>query len=141
MKVRDAMAKTISTAPPQATVEDMALLMKEEDCGVIPIVDEEQHILGVVTDRDIVIRCLAGRHDDVLHEPIEHVMTRSAWTVSPDDDLETAAHEMAVHEVRRLPVVENERIVGVLSYGNLEQALHAEGPAAEEATLGVTRGA
>jgi CBS domain-containing protein len=99
-------------------------------------------VLGVVTDRDIVMRCLVeGREEDIRHEAVERVMTQSAWTVRPDDDIEAAAHEMAVHHVRRLPVVEDDHIVGILSYGNLEQALHAEGSAAAEATLGVTEGA
>jgi CBS domain-containing protein len=142
MKVREAMAKTISTASPTATVEDVALMMRDEDCGFIPVVDDTGHVLGVVTDRDIVMRCLAeGHEEDIRHEAVEHVMTKAAWTVRPDDDIEAAAHEMAVHHIRRLPVVEDERIVGVLSYGNLEQALHAEGAAASEATLGVTEGA
>jgi len=142
MKVRDAMAKTISTASATATVEEIALLMKKEDCGFIPIVDGAGHALGVVTDRDIVMRCLAEGHEtDIRHETVDHVMTTGAWTVSPDAEIEAACHEMAVHEVRRLPVVEDDHVVGILSYGNVEQTLHAEGAAAEEATLGVTRGA
>jgi CBS domain-containing protein len=95
-----------------------------------------------VTDRDIVMRCLAEGHEtDIRHEMVDHVMTKGAWTVAPDDDIEVACHEMAVHEIRRLAVVEDDHVVGILSYGNVEQALHAEGAAAEEATLGVTRGA
>ena len=74
-------------------------------------------------------------------ETIDHVMTRGAWTIDADAPIEAAAHEMAAHEVRRLPVMEKDRLVGVLSYGNLEQALHAKGPAAAEATLGITHGA
>ena len=68
-------------------------------------------------------------------------MTQGAWTIDADAAIEAAAHEMAVHELRRLPVMQNDRLVGILSYGNLEQALHAEGAAAAEATLGVTHGA
>ncbi len=64
MKVREAMAKTISTAKPNDTVARAAKLMKMEDCGFIPVVAEDK-IVGVVTDRDIVIRCLAEGHADV----------------------------------------------------------------------------
>ena len=140
MQVREAMAKTISTAKPQDTVARVAELMKMEDCGFIPIVNDG-HVLGVVTDRDIVMRCLADGHANVLDETIDHVMTPSTWTIDAGAPIETAAHEMAVHEVRRLPVIEEGALVGILSYGNLEQALHAAGAAATEATLGVTHGA
>jgi CBS domain-containing protein len=140
MKVRDAMAKTISTVGPQDTVKRAAELMKVEDCGFVPVVSGDR-LVGVLTDRDIVIRCLAAGHDDLAHETIDHVMTSGAWTIDAESPLEAAAHEMASHEVRRLPVTEGERLVGILSYGNLEQALHAQGSAAAEATLGVTRGA
>ncbi len=140
MKVREAMAKTISTARPNDTVARAAELMKMEDCGFIPVVAEDK-IVGVVTDRDIVIRCLADGHADVLTETIDQVMTPSAWTIDADAPIEAAAHDMATHELRRLPVMENDKLVGVLSYGNLEQALHAEGTAAREASLGVTHGA
>jgi predicted transcriptional regulator len=68
-------------------------------------------------------------------------MTPSAWTIDADAPIEAAAHVMATHEVRRLPVMDNDKLVGVISYGNLQQALHAEGPAAAEASLGVTHNA
>ena len=140
MKVREAMAKTISTAGPNDTVARAAELMKKEDCGFIPGVAGDK-VVGVVTDRDIVIRSVAEGHADVLTETLDHMMTPGGWTIDADAPLETAAHVMAEHEVRRLPVVENGAIVGVISYGNLEQALHAAGAAAAEASLGVTHGA
>lgn len=140
MNVREAMAKTISTAAPGDTIGRVAQLMKKEDCGFIPVVDGGR-VVGVVTDRDIVIRCLADGHADVLGETVDHVMTPGAWSIDAGAPIEEAAHEMASHELRRLPVMEDDRLVGILSYGNLEQALHAEGAAATEATLGVTHGA
>jgi CBS domain-containing protein len=140
MQVRDAMARTISTAGPSDTVARVAGLMKKEDCGFIPVVDGGR-LVGVVTDRDIVIRCLADGHADVLDETVDDLMSPDVWTIDAGAPIETAAHEMAAHEVRRLPVVEGGALVGILSYGNLEQALHGKGAAAEEATLGVTHGA
>ncbi len=140
MKVREAMAKTISTAAPTDTVGRVAELMRAEDCGFVPIVEGDR-ILGVVTDRDIVLRCVADGHAEATAERIDHVMTPGAWTIDADAPIEDAAHEMALHELRRLPVMQGDQLVGVLSYGNLEQALHAQGAAATEATLGVTHGA
>jgi CBS domain-containing protein len=114
--------------------------MQKENCGFVPILDGDA-LIGVVTDRDMVIRGLAGEHADLAGEPVERVMTKNAFTIGPDASLEDAAHVMAEHEVRRLPVVEAGALVGILTYGNLEQALHARGRAAAEATLGVTQGA
>lgn len=140
MKVRDAMAKSISAASPDDDIVQVARLMKQEDSGFIPIAEGTQ-LIGVVTDRDIVIRCLAAGHGDVLREKASHVMSSTrVHSVTPDDDLEKAARMMQREAVRRLPVVEGGRLVGVLSLGNLVQAMQGEG-AAKEATIGVTRGA
>jgi CBS domain-containing protein len=140
MFVHEAMAKTICTATPTDTVSSVAHMMKKDDCGFIPITDAGR-LVGVVTDRDVVIRCLADARTDVRNEPIDRVMSTSVWTIDAGATVEEAAHVMAEHEVRRLPVMSKGKLVGVLSYGNLEQAVHAEGAAAAEATLGVTRGA
>jgi CBS domain-containing protein len=140
VQVREAMAKTISTAAPEDTIGRVAAMMKEEDCGFIPVVREGE-VVGVVTDRDLVLRVIADGPAEVPAIPVGDVMTRSVWSVDADEPIEAAAHQMAEHAVRRLPVMEGRRLVGILSYGNLEQALHAEGAAAAEATLGITQGA
>jgi len=114
-------------------------MMKEVDSGFIPVMDGDR-VVGVVTDRDIVVRCVAEGHGDPSSETVEHVMSLEVETVSPDEDLETAAQRMSGHEIRRLVVVENGRPVGVLSHGNLVQATGDRGPG-QEATMGVTEGA
>jgi CBS domain-containing protein len=133
------MAKTISTASPRDTLRTVAELMKREDAGFMPIC-EGKSLVGVITDRDIVLRGLAGGDGFSADQPAERYMSRDIATISPDAGLEEAAHLMNQREIRRLPVVQNGQIVGVLSHGNLVQAMHSEGPA-DEATLGVTRGA
>lgn len=140
MKVRDAMAKTISTATPKDTVGRVAQLMKKEDAGFIPVTGDGSRLVGVITDRDIVIRCLAEGHANVLEEPIEHCMTRDTMTIEADDDIEKAAELMGRAEIRRLAVVEGGNLVGVLSHGNLVQATGAKGSGGK-ATEGVTKGA
>lgn len=140
MKVREAMAKTISTASPDDDIEQVAGLMRSEDTGFIPIT-EGGKLVGVITDRDIVIRCLAAGHHNVLHERAGQVMSMNRLhTVAPSDDIDKAATIMQQEEVRRLGVVEGGKLVGVLSLGNLVQAMQGEG-AARDATVGVTRGA
>ena len=138
MKVKEAMAKTIVTAQPKESVVDVARKMKQEDTGFVPVT-EGGRLVGVVTDRDIVVKCLAEGHD-VRSETADHVMSTGVVTVSPEDDLEKAGEKMSSDEIRRLPVVENGKLVGVLSQGNLVQATGDSGPG-KKATLGVTRGA
>jgi CBS domain-containing protein len=140
MKVRDAMAKTISTARPGDTVGKVAQLMKQEDAGFIPVTEDGDQLAGVITDRDIVIRCLAEGHSNILEETVEHCMTRGAMTIEADADISQAAELMGREEVRRLAVVEKGHLVGVLSHGNLVQATGVKGPGAK-ATEGVTQGA
>jgi CBS domain-containing protein len=120
-------------------MKKIAQLMKREDAGFIPIC-EGNSVLGVITDRDIVVRCMADGHEDILNEPAEHCMTRNPATIESTASLEDAAELMERLEVRRLPVVDDGRLVGILSHGNLVQATHSEG-AGDTATLGVTRGA
>jgi CBS domain-containing protein len=137
MKVKDAMAKVVHRAKKSDKVGDIAKKMKQEDIGFIPVVDGEV-LIGVITDRDIVISCIAEGHDP-RGETAEHLMKRSVTTVGPDDDIEEAGRKMEREEIRRLPVVDNGRLVGVLSHGNLVQA--TKNKTAEKVTEGVTRGA
>ena len=138
MKVRDAMAKTVSSAMKSDRVIDIARKMKQEDAGFIPVVENGGTMVGVITDRDIVIRCIAEGHDP-RSETAEHLMSREVTIISPDDDLDEAARKMEREEIRRLPVAEKGRLVGVLSHGNLVQA--TKNKTAEKVTEGVTRGA
>ena len=137
MKVKDAMAKVVHRAKKNDKVGDIANKMKQEDIGFVPVVDGEK-LIGVITDRDIVISCIAEGHDP-RGETAEHLMSREVTIIAPDDDIEQAAKKMERDEIRRLPVAEKGRLVGVLSHGNLVQA--TKNKTAEKATEGVTRGA
>jgi len=138
MKVQEAMATSISTARPDDSLKRVAQLMKQEDAGFIPVTNGDQ-LLGVITDRDIVIRCIAER-DDISGVKAQDCMSRQVSTVEADADIEEAARIMEQQEIRRLAVTRGGRLVGVLSHGNLVQATRSEG-AGDKATLGVTRGA
>ena len=138
MKVREAMAKTVTSAKRSDKVIDVAKKMKQEDAGFMPVVENGGTVIGVITDRDIVIRCIAEGHDP-RGETAEHVMSRQVTIIAPDDDIEEAGRTMEREAIRRLPVAENGRLVGVLSHGNLVQA--TKNKTAEKVTDGVTRGA
>lgn len=137
MKVRDAMARIVHRAGKNDKVGEVANTMKQQDVGFMPVVDGDL-LVGVITDRDIVISCIAEGHDP-RGETAEHLMTREVTTIGPDDDIEDASRMMEREEIRRLPVVENGRLVGVLSHGHLVQT--AGNDTAARATEGVTRGA
>jgi CBS domain-containing protein len=138
MKVREAMAKTVSSARKSDKVIDVARKMKQEDAGFMPVVEDRGTVIGVITDRDIVLRCVAEGHDP-RSESAEHLMSREVTIITPEDDIEEAASKMEREEIRRLPVTEKGRLVGVLSHGNLVQA--TKNKTAEKVTEGVTRGA
>src|SRR5438552_16377569 len=106
MLVRHAMTESPQTARPDMTAADAAGLMRGMDVGVVPVV-EDGKLVGLVTDRDLVVRVLALRKDaDEL--ALSEVVTKSPVTVSPDTKLSEARDLMAEHRVRRLPVVKGE---------------------------------
>ena len=112
-QIRDVMTSNPTTCEPQASVVDAAKVMAQEDVGSIPIV-ESNRLVGVVTDRDIVIRVVAeGR--DPQSVTVGDVASRDLVTVSPDDDLDRALQLMAENQVRRLPIVEGDKLVGIVA--------------------------
>lgn len=118
--VRHAMTESPQTARPDMSAEDAAGLMKQLDVGVIPVADGDD-LVGLVTDRDLVTRVLAERKDPAQVQ-LADIATRSPVSVSPDTRISEARELMAEHKVRRLPVVKADRLVGILSLGDVAQA-------------------
>lgn len=118
--VRHAMTEAPKTAGPDMNAADAAALMKQFDTGVIPVAEGEE-LLGLVTDRDLVLRVIAERKDPT-EVRLGDILTRSPITVSPDTRISEARDLMAEHRVRRLPVVKMDRLVGILSLGDLALA-------------------
>ncbi len=125
--VRDAMTPSVRFAAPAQSVADAAQMMKEEDVGSLPVV-EEGRLIGIVTDRDIVVRTVAERVDPQSVK-VGDVASRELATVEPGQDLDEALTLMARHRVRRLPVVEEGRLVGMLAQADV--ALEAKEKAGE----------
>lgn len=115
-KVREVMTDQLWCCTPKDNVYEAAALMKEHNVGFCPIV-EGTKIVGVVTDRDLVIRSIAERHPG--SNSIENVMTPDPVCCSPDTTVDEAAEIMAQKKIRRLPVVENGELVGVVAIGDL----------------------
>ncbi len=117
MRVREIMTKDVATASLDSTLEDVASMMKEEDTGAIPVVDDGE-LAGIVTDRDIVIRCIAEGKDP-SDTTVEEILTEELHTIEPDAVVEDAARIMSERQIRRLPVVEEGELVGVISLGDV----------------------
>src|SRR5262249_22501216 len=111
--------------------------MKEEDTGAIPVLDEDE-LVGIITDRDIVVRCIA-EGKDATETNVEDILSESLVTIEPDADIEVAARLMSERQIRRLPVVEDGLLVGVLSLGDIAVKEFDDQPA-NEALEGVSRG-
>ena len=117
MKVREIMTREPSTFAPASTIGEAATIMRQDDCGSIPIVDGAR-LVGIITDRDIVVRVLAGGKDPKT-TAVSDAMTADPVTVGPDASIDEAQKVMAEHQVRRLPVVEDGRLVGLVVIGQV----------------------
>lgn len=111
------MTTNVSVVRENSTIKEVADQMKNLNVGSIPVCDGSNRPIGIVTDRDIVVRGLTAGNDSST--PVSSVMTRNVVSVSPDTDIHEAARIMADNQIRRLPVVENGKIVGILSIGDL----------------------
>ena len=117
-KVSDVMSGRPRAVTPQTPLTEVAELMEAEDVGSIPVVEEDR-VVGIVTDRDIVVRAIA-KGKDPKGMPVSAVSSRELVTVHPNDDLSDALELMARHQVRRLAVTgEGERLVGVVSQADV----------------------
>ncbi len=115
MKVNEIMSKKVVQVASVTTLPDVAETMNRENVGVVPVADDGR-LVGIVTDRDIAVRAVAKRSVD---RPVKEVMTPKPITVSPDASVEFAIETMLENKVRRLVVVDQGRVVGMLSLEDL----------------------
>ncbi len=118
MKVRDIMNSRPVTVTPEESVEVAARLLGRHNIGMLPVCSDDGRLRGVVTDRDVVLRCVAGG-DDAQITPVKEIMTRAVAVVSPEEDVSKAAEMMGRSQIRRLAVIDGGRLVGVVSLGDL----------------------
>jgi CBS domain-containing protein len=117
--IREVMTPSPETSQVGDTVVEAARRMKEADAGMIPVVQDGK-LIGTVTDRDIAIRVVAeGR--DPNRTTVGEIASKDVVTVEPDQDLSDALRLMARHQVRRLPVVDGDSIVGVIAQADVAQ--------------------
>ncbi|MFQ6171606.1 CBS domain-containing protein [Oryzobacter sp. R7] len=118
---RDVMTTEVEMVGEDDTLADAARRMADLDVGSLPICSADQRLVGVVTDRDIVVRAVAeGR--DPSSVAVKEVAQGEAVTIGADDSLEEARAVMADHQVRRLPVIDGDRVVGIISQADVARA-------------------
>ena len=121
MQVRHYMTAAAAVTHPDEPVVAAARLMRQRSIGALPVCSRDGRLRGMVTDRDIVLRCVAAE-EDPAQTMVRDIMTRSCAAVSPHADCRQAAQLMSRQQVRRLPVVEEGRLVGMLSLADLARS-------------------
>lgn len=130
MFVSDIMTDQVISIDEDEPVTAAARLMKQHNFGSIPVRDGRGKLKGILTDRDIVIRCVASDEnpDDVK---INEIMSRNLVTIASSEDADKAAQVMAKSQIRRIPVTDNGMLVGIVALGDIARNSHCEMEAAE----------
>lgn len=133
MKICDIMSDKVITIDMDEPVAAAARLLKSHNIGAVPVCGKDGQLRGMLTDRDIVLRCVAGCIDPQT-TPVKEIMSRGIVTAQPFDDVEKAVALMSQDQVRRLPVLDNGRIVGIIALSDMARSCNCEMEAAEALT-------
>lgn len=130
MRVRDLMSKSVVTITPEESAALAARLLSRHELGSLPVCAADGTLAGIVTDRDIVTRCVAAG-EEPGRVPVRDIMSPAPSVITPETPISDAARLMAQRQVRRLPVVEQGHVVGMLSLGDLARSRRTDTEAAE----------
>lgn len=133
MKICDIMSNRVISIEQHEPVSAAAKLLKSCNVGSLPVCDEKGRLRGMITDRDIVIRCVAAEVDP-KDTKISEIMSRSISTVSPFDEVDSAVRLMSEDQIRRLPVLDEGRLVGMVTLCDMARSCNCEMEAAEALT-------
>jgi len=117
MRVREIMSKDVASLRSDDSVERAAQLMKQYNCGSIPVCTQDK-LIGIVTDRDIAVRCVASGRD-VSDQRVGDIMTETVVFANPEMEVNDAARLMSDRQIRRLPIVENNSLIGIVALGDI----------------------
>ena len=118
MKVKDIMSDRLVTVAPEENLSVAARLLSRYNIGALPVCTKEGKLRGMITDRDIVLRCVAAE-DDANSVKVSEIMTRRVISIGADEPIKAATDLMASKQIRRLPVENNGKLVGMVSIGDL----------------------
>ena len=121
MKVQDVMTRQVIWVGPEETVEVAARTLQRHNIGALPVCGDNGKICGMVTDRDLVTRCVAPQLQPA-HTRVAAIMTKQVVSIRPDMDTQTASYLMQQRQLRRLPVTENGKVCGMISFSDLLSA-------------------
>ena len=122
--VKEIMTSNVDFCTVEDNIYEAAIKMKQDDVGMIPVLDENHSLIGVVTDRDIVIRCVAEKRPNSTK--ITDVISTNLVTGTMDMSIDDIEELMASEQIRRIPIVENNQLVGVISLGDLAVLLESD---------------
>ena len=138
MKVKECMCNQVSWVEPQTTLSDVAKIMQKEHVGCVPVCDTNQTVVGLVTDRDIVLRGVAC-NKDANSTPVSEIMTTEVYTVTADAEVTDASKLMCDCQVKRVPVTDNAKIVGIITLGDLTNTTGVDGRQAYHTLEGINQ--
>lgn len=119
MKVKDCMCNDVAYLTEQSTIKDCAKLMCDKHIGCVPVCDDNKNIVGLVTDRDVILRSIAC-DKDVNSTLVKDIMTSKVCCCNEDEDIENVEKTMSEYQIRRLPVIDsNNKIIGIITIGDL----------------------
>ena len=125
MQLKEILSKEVYYATPSNTLSEVAGLMLRHNIGAVPICDGDSSLVGIITDRDLAIESCTS-DVDVRNAAVREFMTRNPITASPEMDAEDACELMAREQIRRLPVVQDGRLLGVVSLGDMAVCMPQE---------------
>ncbi len=136
MKVKECMCNQVSWVEPQTTLSDVAKIMQQQHVGCVPVCDTNQTVIGLITDRDIVLRGVAC-NKNANTTPVSEIMTTKVCTVTADAEVTDASRLMANWQIKRVPVIENAKIVGIITLGDLTNSKGVDGRQAYHTLEGI----
>ena len=121
MKVKECMCKEVESINPNTSIKECAKIMSDNHIGCVPVCNEQKEVVGIITDRDLLLRAVAC-DKDINTTKASDIMTCNVYCCSSDTDVKEAENIMSTEKIRRIPIVDNNKIVGILTLGDISQA-------------------
>ena len=131
MKVKECMSSNVLSVSPDASASHVAKIMMDNHVGCVPVCDTNKKIIGIVTDRDLILRIIAC-DKDARQTPVSEVMTTKVYTAAPDSEISEAQKIMSQWQIKRVPVVQNEEVIGIITVGDLANNTNEVGRVVED---------